>query len=88
MLRSTKRFFCMFALHMCSGRPVRGRLLVDEIVGRLAAVAQRQRAVQVQVGRLLDLSRSARRRESRRALRGLVLRLPHVALHDARRWPG
>ena len=52
MCRSTNEFFAMFARHMCSGRPVDGRLLVDEIVRRLLAVAHGQRGVLEQVGGL------------------------------------
>ncbi len=43
----------MLTLHMCSGRPVRGRLHARELVGRLRAVAQRQLGLRVEVAGLL-----------------------------------
>ena len=53
MCESTKKFFCMFALAHVLRQAGRGRLLPGEFVGRLRAVAHRQRGVEIQVAAFL-----------------------------------
>ena len=78
----------MLPLAHVLGQAGRGRLLTGELVGRLRAVAQRQRGVQIQIGRLLDpldqVVAVGNRSSASRALLGVA----HVALQQRRRWPG
>ena len=63
------------------GQAGAGRLLMHEIVRRLRAVAHRQRAVLVQIGRLAEHRDQLAAGELLQHVAGL-LRLPHVALDD------
>ena len=63
------------------GQAGAGRLLVHEIVRRLRAVAHRQRAVLVEIGRLAEHRDQLVGRKAEQGIASLLC-LPHVALDD------
>ena len=82
MCDSTKWFFFMLALHMCSGRPVLADCWRAKSSGRLLAVAHRQRGVQIQIGGLLHHPDQLADRNLGQHVAG-ALRVAHVAAEQA-----
>ena len=67
----------MLAAHMCSGSPVVADCMRQNSAGRLRAVAQRQRAVQIKSAAFAAISINCVDRELPQSIAG-TLRMPHV----------